>query len=381
MPDGNPLSAFAEHVGIGRRSGDPLPELVAYDCTEQRRLSADEWSASLELQYESFPEAQSQLLERLGPDASMADAIETFLGDAELSPSELRRSRQALQAVIEAEGADFCHQQSLRWMWNEMEYGGNYFGDLPSGGYAGLIAAMAIGVDVRLGVEVREVAYTSADVAVRDTSGSVELASHALVTVPLGVLKHGSPQFSPDLPSDRKGAIDRLGFGSFEKVALAFDRPFWREVGAPHIVLFPPETEEPAIWVLGQDAFGAGPILVAMIFSSSTHRVLNNTPEDAADWLLNLLGDAFGEPCPSPTAVAVSSWAHDPMSRGSYSHVRPGASATDADLLGEPVGGRLLFAGEHTQSARLVYADGAMCSGIREAKRLLRTSNVWLGPG
>jgi polyamine oxidase len=44
------------------------------------------------------------------------------------------------------------------------------------------------------------------------------------------------------------------------------------------------------------------------------------------------------------------------------------------------VGGRLLFAGEHTQSARLAYADGAMTSGIREAKRLLGLPSVRLGP-
>jgi monoamine oxidase len=43
------------------------------------------------------------------------------------------------------------------------------------------------------------------------------------------------------------------------------------------------------------------------------------------------------------------------------------------------VAGRLLFAGEHTQSARLGYADGAMTSGIREAKRLLGTPSVALG--
>jgi monoamine oxidase len=41
---------------------------------------------------------------------------------------------------------------------------------------------------------------------------------------------------------------------------------------------------------------------------------------------------------------------------------------------------RLLFAGEHTQSARLVYTDGAMASGIREAKRLLQRAHVNLGP-
>ena len=45
-----------------------------------------------------------------------------------------------------------------------------------------------------------------------------------------------------------------------------------------------------------------------------------------------------------------------------------------------PVGGRVLFAGEHTQSARVGYADGAMTSGIREAKRLLGASAVTLMP-
>jgi polyamine oxidase len=58
----------------------------------------------------------------------------------------------------------------------------------------------------------------------------------------------------------------------------------------------------------------------------------------------------------------------------------PMSGVLDPDLLGEPLHGRLLFAGEHTQSARLVYTDGAMASGIREAKRLLQRAQVNLGP-
>jgi monoamine oxidase len=75
----------------------------------------------------------------------------------------------------------------------------------------------------------------------------------------------------------------------------------------------------------------------------------------------------------------VSSWASDPYSGGGYTHIPPGSSPADADLLGEPIGGRLMFAGEHTQSARMAYADGAMTSGIREAKRLLGQRSVHLG--
>jgi monoamine oxidase len=93
-----------------------------------------------------------------------------------------------------------------------------------------------------------------------------------------------------------------------------------------------------------------------------------------------MLAEATGHPCPAPIAVATTSWAHDPYTAGAYSHIPPGAEPADLDLLGEPVNGRLLFAGEHTQSARMGYADGAMTSGIREAKRLLRQPSVHLGP-
>ena len=41
---------------------------------------------------------------------------------------------------------------------------------------------------------------------------------------------------------------------------------------------------------------------------------------------------------------------------------------------------RLLFAGEATSADRYGYADGAMSTGIREAKRLLGAESVQLGP-
>jgi monoamine oxidase len=145
-------------------------------------------------------------------------------------------------------------------------------------------------------------------------------------------------------------------------------------------MIFPRDPADPAIWALGQDAFGAGPVLAFQIFHSAASHVLEAGPDEAVGWVLAMLAEATGRPCPAPTAVAVTSWATDPYSGGAYTHVLPGASPADADLLGEPLGGRLLFAGEHTQSARMAYADGAMTSGIREAKRLLSQPGVLLGP-
>jgi polyamine oxidase len=381
-PIGNPLRRLADQAGVACHGADPLPEAVAYDCGEGRRLTPDELAACLDLQFEAFPAAQASLLSELGPDASMAEAIDSFVGALGLQAAADRRARQALQTDIEGESAGGAEDQSLRWMWHELEYGGDFFGDVPAGGYATLIGAIAANADnavLHLGAEVTEVQYSADGVAVRDTTGRTEEGTHAVVTVPLGVLKKGSPAFLPSLPGDRTAAIDRLGFGHLEKVAMRFERPFWREAGAPHLFIFPRQAGEPMMWVLGNDAFGGGPVLMAEIFHSATHHIRGKSPAESASYVLRAVSEALGSSCPVPISVAVSSWADDPYSAGAYSHIPPGATPADADLLGEPVGGRVLFAGEHTQSSRLVYADGAMASGIREAKRLLGKASIQLG--
>ena len=127
------------------------------------------------------------------------------------------------------------------------------------------------------------------------------------------------------------------------------------------------------------DAFRACPILVCHTFHSATGHLADGVDRRGARWVTGMIAAALGSPCPDPVAIAVTGWADDPYAAGAYTHVPPGSSNADLDLLGTPVAGRLLFAGEHTQSARLGYADGAMTSGIREAKRLLGTPTVALG--
>jgi polyamine oxidase len=380
MPDGNPMRAFARLAGVPCASADPVPEVAGFDHYENRRLTAAESAELLGLYLEELPAAVAGLATELGPDASMAAAIEAFVtarvrgGD----PGWARRARQLLYGCVEADSAGRAGDQSLRWMWEELEYGGDYFGDAPRGGYRSLVDAMASGVDVRLGRAVSEVAAGPDGVRVVTTDGAVEEASHALVAVPLGVLKQGRPRFSPGLSADRRAAIARLGFGRFEKVALRFAEPFWREAGFPHLMVFPREPGEWMVWAVGQDAFGGGPVLLFFVFHSAAERLAGAGPDAPVRWALGMLAETIGHPCPEPVEVAVTSWASDPWSGGSYTHIPPEASPADADLLGTPAGGRLLFAGEHTQSARLAYADGALTSGIREAKRLLGVPAVQL---
>ncbi|XP_072541146.1 spermine oxidase isoform X2 [Salminus brasiliensis] len=55
-------------------------------------------------------------------------------------------------------------------------------------------------------------------------------ADHVIVTVSLGVLKqHAGALFKPSLPKSKLDAIERLGFGTVDKIFLCFNERFWPE--------------------------------------------------------------------------------------------------------------------------------------------------------
>lgn len=65
------------------------------------------------------------------------------------------------------------------------------------------------------------------NVAVTCLNGSTFYANHVICTIPLGVLKENSQTlFDPALPDYKIEAIDRLLFGTVDKILLEYDRPF-----------------------------------------------------------------------------------------------------------------------------------------------------------
>ncbi|TQL48176.1 monoamine oxidase [Homoserinimonas aerilata] len=73
---------------------------------------------------------------------------------------------------------------------------------------------------------------------------------------------------------------------------------------------------------------------------------------------------------PQPSAFERSSWASDPFSRGALSFQPVGSSPEQRAALGEPVAGRLFFAGEHTADFEPGTVQGARASGLRVALEL-----------
>lgn len=64
------------------------------------------------------------------------------------------------------------------------------------------------------------------DVECADTSKFQ--ADHVIVTVSLGVLKNRfSSLFTPEIPVEKREAIEKIGFGAVGKIFLSFDEKFW----------------------------------------------------------------------------------------------------------------------------------------------------------
>jgi monoamine oxidase len=249
---------------------------------------------------------------------------------------------------------------------------GDVVDNVPVDGYRSILSPLAAESAIRLGQPVHRIEQDGDGVTVVG-DGWQESGSHAVVTVPLGVLKSGAIEFVPPLPPERQAIIDRTGFGTMEKVILAFAEPFWRDKdpGLQHSIIHPADRREAATWTWD---FGLSPTLMFLV----AHSAAASMQRDPQAWALEQLEAVYGEPLPAtPTGCATTDWLHDGYAHGAYAHIRSGEHASDFGALAEPVD-RICFAGEHTTIERAGYADGAMTSGLREAKRLVQQASVQL---
>lgn len=131
---------------------------------------------------------------------------------------------------------------------------------LLDGSFTGLLADAAGDLPVRLESVVTAVDYGGTGVSVRLDRGEEVNADHAVITLPIGVLKAGSVRFTPSVPARKVDAVDSMAAGLLDSLWLGFDEVFW-DPDAEMIHWIDPE--RPGLWaewVNGYRAFGK-PIL------------------------------------------------------------------------------------------------------------------------
>ncbi|WP_284704229.1 flavin monoamine oxidase family protein [Nocardioides bruguierae] len=380
-PEDNPLTDWLALAGVPSIVDPTGTRFTGADLGEGRTLTPAELEGTGYAVFEPLEAEVRAAIAADEPDVSAAAAIDAHLAATHAPGPERDRLRQLMAAMVEQDGAGPLSAISARWALTGGMFVGDVVDHVPVGGYRAVLAPLAqplldAGV-LRLGRPVERVVTSPEGVRVEGTTTEgrawAETGTHVVVTVPLGVLKAGSIAFAPPLPAHRQAVVDRTGFGTMEKVVLAFAEPFWRDLdpGLMHSVIYPDDRREAATWTWD---FGLSPTLMFLVADSAVASMQADPRGFATAQLAALLG---GDLPAEPTDVASTTWADDPYARGAYGHVHPGQDDSDFDRLGEPVG-RVCFAGESTQSERAGYADGAMLSGLREAKRLLQRPAVAL---
>ncbi|PKI65629.1 hypothetical protein CRG98_013924 [Punica granatum] len=95
-----------------------------------------------------------------------------------------------------------------------------------AGGNWRLVKALCEGTPIFYGKTVNTIRYGNGGVEVI-SGDQVFRAKFALCTVPLGVLKKRTVKFEPELPRRKRAAIESLGYGLLNKVAMVFPHVFW----------------------------------------------------------------------------------------------------------------------------------------------------------
>lgn len=307
------------------------------------------------------------LAESIGDDPPVIDGIERWLHTQGLTGRERNVYEVLLRLGYEQDIGGPAEVGSLsHWNSGELPKGGDH---VPIGGYGPLVQALASGLDIRLNTPVNTIAWSSESVVI-SAFGLVIGASHVIVTAPLGVLQSNAIAFEPAVPPAHQAAWERLAMGHLEKVVLVFGEPL--PCGDVDTVLHIDPANPSVLPVVNNvSRFTGGSVWVG--FSSGDWSKLER-PKLSDDALIELVLErlvrGLDADIPPPIASFVSRWADHPFSHGSYSYLPVGSSPDDFDACSVPIGGRVLFAGEHTDADWYQTTHGAIRSGLREARRL-----------
>lgn len=235
-------------------------------------------------------------------------------------------------------------------------------------GYGRLVERFGADLPVRRDTPVTRIDWSDG-IAMETPRGTLR-ARGAIVTVPVGVLAAGGITFAPSLPAATLDAIAGLRMGALTKVAFAVsgDRKDWPDAGdlvdarfgGINFELWPFERRI-VVATLGGDA-------ARDLVAKGETAALAET----ADVLVSLAGPRLRG---SLRGGHLAGWCASPWALGSYSVCLPGHADARARLA-EPVGERLIFAGEATGGpdeavGAAMTAGGASLAGAAAAERMV----------
>ncbi|PON90422.1 Lysine-specific histone demethylase [Trema orientale] len=378
--NGNPLGVLARQLGLPLHKVRDICPLYLPDG----KAVDSEIDSRVEVSFNKLLDRvcklrQTMIEEVKSVDVALGTALEAFrrvYGVAK-DPQE-RMLLDWHLANLEYANASLMSNLSMAY-WDQddpYEMGGDHC--FIPGGNETFIRALAEDLPIFYERTVESIRYGTDGVLVY-AGGQEFRGDMVLCTVPLGVLKKGSIEFVPELPQRKRDAIQRLGFGLLNKVAILFPYNFW----GGDIDTFGHLSEDPSMrgeffLFYSYSSVSGGPLLVALVAGDAAIRFELMSPVESVRRVLDILRAIFnpkGIAVPDPIQAVCTRWGKDNFAYGSYSYVAVGSSGDDYDLLAESVGdGRVFFAGEATNKQYPATMHGAFLSGMREAANIFRVA-------
>lgn len=375
--NGNPLGVLARQIGLPLHKVRDICPLYLPDGKAVNKDVDSKVEASFNRILDRVCKLRQAMIEEVkSVDVPLGTALEAFRRAFKVA--EDPQERMLLDwhlANLEYANASLMSSLSMAY-WDQddpYEMGGDHC--FIPGGNERFVKDLAGDLPIFYGRTVEGVRYGSDGVLVY-ASGQEFRGDMALCTVPLGVLKKGTIEFIPELPQRKLDAIQRLGFGLLNKVAMLFSHNFW----GSEIDTFGHLAEDPSMrgeffLFYSYHAVSGGPLLIALVAGEAAIKFEMMSPVESVKRVLEILRGIYrpkGIAVPDPQQAVCTRWGKDHFTYGSYSYVAIGSSGDDYDILSESVGDRVFFAGEATNKQYPATMHGAFLSGMREAANIQR---------
>jgi monoamine oxidase len=223
---------------------------------------------------------------------------------------------------------------------------------------------------------VNTVDYNSSRPFAIDDNDVYHYADAVVVTVPVAVLKEESIDFDPDLPAEKVTAYNTIGTGPGMKLILKFGTAFWDTNRMYSLVT---EGHTQGCWLPGKLRTGATNNIFTCYIMGDDAAYMNGLANDVAivDEALDDIDAMFlGSPARDNFSdYLIMDATKEPYVLAPYSFPAPGTYPANyptkrsmIDILGDPVSGKVFFAGEATEDGGATSTViGALMTGERAA--------------
>ena len=235
-------------------------------------------------------------------------------------------------------------------------------------GLGSLVTTLNNNFPIALNTSVLDIDYSGSGVKVVTSNGTI-LAKACICTVSIGVLKSGKIKFTPKLSNKTQKALDGIQMGLLLKIPLLFDgsRLGFTENSFLQYDIAPKNIGSGCYflaWPTGHD------YIVGFIGGRFAWNLSKQGEDKIIEYALSKLESLAGCNISKHFLKGfVSDWANNPLTKGSYSAVKPGCYGA-RESLSEPVAEKLIFAGEATAGNLAGLVNGAYESGKMAAARI-----------